>query len=94
MTLNSLFISVLNYLESLYINILIKWFYVPIYSSYQTRFYEEFGVIEWYPKMSVDNNGNVSFKISNQEGSNIKICIEGTANNGSFISEIKTINIK
>jgi len=69
-------------------------FYVPKYSSYQTRFFEEYGVINWCPKMSVDNNGKLSFKTSNQEAPNIKLFIEGTANDGSFISEIMTVNLK
>jgi hypothetical protein len=65
-------------------------FYAPKYSSYTTRFYKEYGAIEWLPNMSVDKNGTISFKISNQSGSDIKLFIEGTANNGSFISEVKT----
>jgi len=66
-------------------------FYAPKYSFYQSTFYKEYGVIEWLPNMSIDENGNISFKISNQSGSNIKLFIEGTANNGSFISEAKTV---
>jgi len=69
-------------------------FYVPKYNSYQTRFYQEYGVINWYPKMSVDNYGNLTFKMSHQEVRDIKLFIEGTANNGSFISEIKTLNLE
>jgi len=69
-------------------------FYAPKYNNYDSNFYREYGVINWLPKLSVDNNSKLSFKMSNVEGSNIKICIEGTANNGSFISEIKTIKIK
>ena len=67
-------------------------FYAPKYSYYQTKFFNEYGVIEWLPNMSVDENGNISFKISNHSGNNIKLFIEGTANNGSFISEVKTVN--
>ncbi len=66
-------------------------FYAPKYSFYHSTFYKEYGVIEWLPNMSIDENGNISFKISNQSGSNIKLFIEGTANNGSFISEAKTV---
>ncbi|MFH6768396.1 hypothetical protein V8G56_06595 [Gaetbulibacter aquiaggeris] len=71
-----------------------KTFYTPKYNSYQSRFYKEFGVIKWLPKLSLDENGNISFKIGNQEGPNIKLFIEGTANDGSFISEIKTVNLE
>jgi len=66
-------------------------FYTPKYNSYQSSFFKEYGVIGWFPDKSVDENGTISFKISNQSGSNVKVLIEGTANNGSFISEAKTI---
>jgi len=68
-------------------------FYAPKYNSYQSSFFKEYGVIDWFPDKSVDENGNISFKISNQSGSNIKLFIEGTANNGAFISEAKTVNL-
>jgi len=66
-------------------------FYAPKYSFYQSTFYKEYGVIEWLPNMSIDENGDISFKISNQSSNNIKLFIEGTANNGSFISEVKIV---
>ncbi|HKK12709.1 MAG TPA: hypothetical protein VJ945_07740, partial [Flavobacteriaceae bacterium] len=68
-------------------------FYAPKYSFYSTQFYREYGVVDWLPDMSVDKNGTISFKISNQQATDIKLFIEGTANNGSFISEVKTVNI-
>lgn len=71
-----------------------KTFYTPKYSSYESRFFKEYGVIKWLPKLSVDGNGEISVKISNQQGPNIKLFIEGTANNGSFISESKTVNLE
>ena len=68
-------------------------FYAPKYTSYQSKFFKEYGVIDWIPNMSVDENGTISFKISNQSGNNIKLFIEGTANNGSFISEVKSVTL-
>jgi hypothetical protein len=69
-------------------------FYAPKYTYYESSFYKEYGAIEWLPKLSVDEKGNISFKISNQVGSNMKLFIEGTANNGGFISEVKTVRIE
>jgi hypothetical protein len=63
---------------------------LPKYSSYTTNFYKEYGVIEGLPHMSVDEKGTISFKISNQSGPDIKLFIEGSANNGSYISEAKS----
>jgi len=67
-------------------------FYAPKYSNYESDFYKEYGVVDWLPSMSVDQNGTISFKISNQQATDIKLFIEGTANNGSFISEVKTVD--
>lgn len=67
-------------------------FYTPKYNSYQSTFFKEYGVIEWLPNMCIDEKDSISFKISNESGNNIKVFIEGIANNGSFISEMKTVN--
>lgn len=68
-----------------------KKFYVPLYPAYQTDFFEHFGVIDWMPKLNVDPQGNLNFKIA-PKTREIKLFIEGIANDGSFISEIKTIH--
>lgn len=68
-------------------------FYTPRYNSYQSSFFREYGVIDWFPALSVDEKGTISFKISNQAGSDIKLFVEGTADNGRFISEVKTVKI-
>jgi hypothetical protein len=39
----------------------------------------------------VDETGTISFKIHPNQTNNFKIFIEGTANNGSYISEAKVI---
>jgi len=67
-------------------------FYTPKYSYYQSNFYKEYGVIQWLPNISVNENKTVSFKIGNHVGNNINLFIEGTANDGSLISEVKTVN--
>lgn len=69
-------------------------FYVPKYSSYLSRFYNEYGVIQWFPKMKVDKNGRILFKIESHGKSSVKLFIEGTANNGSFISETRILQFE
>lgn len=68
-----------------------KAFYIPLYASYQSDFFEHFGVIDWFPKLKVDSQGNLNFKIAAKK-EHIKMYIEGVANDGSFISEVKTLN--
>lgn len=70
-----------------------KRFYVPLYSSYRSEFFNQYGVIGWIPNGQVDNNGNLTFKIPDKNIEQIKLFIEGTANKGSFISEEKIITI-
>lgn len=69
-----------------------KKFYVPLYPTYQNDFFEHFGVIDWFPKLKVDPQGHLNFKVA-AKTSIIKLFIEGIANDGSFFSEIKSINV-
>ena len=68
-----------------------KTFYAPLYSSYRSDFFNQYGVIEWIPNGQVDTNGNLTFKIVDKNIEQIKLFIEGTANKGGFISEEKVI---
>lgn len=69
-----------------------KEFYVPNYSSKQSDFFNELGVIGWYTSLALDSNGYLTIKIPSKELANVKLFIEGLTNNTSFISEI--IDIK
>jgi hypothetical protein len=70
-----------------------KKLYAPKYSYYQSQFYREFGVIDWFPNCKTDDLGNIIITIEMPKISDIKLQIEGIANNGSFISEEKHIII-
>lgn len=71
-----------------------KKFYTPEYSSYQGKFYKDYGVIGWFPRLTIQSDGNIEFKIPRQLIDSLSVSIEGTANDGSFISERKEINLK
>lgn len=70
-----------------------KTFYAPLYSSYRSDFFNKYGVIEWIPNGQIDSKGNLVFKIADKGIEQIKLFIEGTANEGSFISEEKIITV-
>jgi hypothetical protein len=70
-----------------------KTFYAPLYSSYRSDFFNQYGVIGWIPNGQLDNNGNLTFKILDKKIEQIKLFIEGTANQGGFISEEKIITL-
>ena len=68
-----------------------KEYYVPTYKDYTNNFYRDYGTIAWLPINTANNNGAFSFKLKNFLDNNITLFIEGTANDGSYISETKTI---
>ncbi|MEM5563533.1 hypothetical protein WNY78_00385 [Psychroserpens sp. AS72] len=70
-----------------------KTFYAPLYSSYRNEFFNKYGVIDWIPTGKIDSNGYFTFKIADKGIDQIKLFIEGTANEGSYISEEKIITL-
>ncbi|PRX56862.1 hypothetical protein [Flagellimonas meridianipacifica] len=62
-------------------------FYVPRYSSYESDFFEYFGVLDWLPQLKSDVNGLIKFKVSNAYSAGVKIFVEGITNQGSFVSQ-------
>ncbi|SDB63459.1 hypothetical protein SAMN03097699_2848 [Flavobacteriaceae bacterium MAR_2010_188] len=70
-----------------------KKFYAPLYSFYQTRFFKDYGVIDWQPKLKLGKDGTVKFKFADKYYESLQICIEGTAN-GAFISEIVEVDVQ
>lgn len=70
-----------------------KKFYKPIYASYTSDFYNEYGVIEWFPKVALNDKGELILNLNTGSSESINLYVEGIANNGDFISEVKTISI-
>ena len=68
-----------------------KKYYTPIYENYTSRFFKEYGTLDWFPNLKIDENGFVTFKILNTYTPDINIYIEGIVNGKTFISETKTI---
>jgi hypothetical protein len=71
-----------------------KKFYTPKYQSYTSQFYKEYGVIDWLPLNKIDKNGNLELNITNVPLNNFKVFIEGVTEDGTFIFEEKTVQIK
>lgn len=70
-----------------------KKFYAPKYQSYSNQFYNDYGVVDWIPNLKIDGNGIITFKISDNQQTNVSFYIEGTADNGKFLSEVKTLRL-
>lgn len=69
-----------------------KKFYIPKYAFYNTDFFNKYGVIDWLPINRINENGNSIFKIDFKKTTSLKLFIQGIANDGSFISEVRTVN--
>lgn len=69
-----------------------KKFYTPVYSSYHSDFYREYGVIDWLPNLTPDAQGMLNFTIYNTNAKSVTLFIEGIVNDSSFISEEKVIS--
>ena len=66
-------------------------FSIPYYSSYSNRQYLQYGVIGWFPDLSLNDKNEVEFKIPTTILDSIKLHIQGVLDNGNFISEERVI---
>ncbi|WP_282069766.1 hypothetical protein [Olleya namhaensis] len=71
-----------------------KQFYKPIYATYKSAFYNQYGIIDWLPINSLNYNNELVLKFKSFSVKNINLYIEGVTDDGTFISEVKTINIE
>ena len=68
-----------------------KRFYTPVYTSFQTDFFREYGVLNWVEGLKVNANGNLQFSIPGTMQTKIKLFIEGMTDKGQFMSEIISV---
>ncbi|MFS4469100.1 hypothetical protein [Maribacter sp. 2210JD10-5] len=69
-----------------------KEYYSPKY-DYGFELFSYLGAIHWEPELVLEGDSSVKFKIPDSGLNNIDFYIEGMGNDGSLISEIKTINL-
>ncbi|MFY0629019.1 MAG: hypothetical protein JXR05_01490 [Flavobacteriaceae bacterium] len=69
-----------------------KKYYTPIYSSYNSDFFKNYGVISWIPNVKFANDGTATFKIPRNYNDSMILHIEGIVNGTDIISQTKTIN--
>ena len=71
-----------------------KTFYTPKYSSYENRTFKDYGVISWHPQLNISQNFSTTIKVIDTKAEQVSFFIEGIADDGSLISEIKTLIIR
>ncbi|MDD7915028.1 hypothetical protein [Polaribacter ponticola] len=69
-----------------------KKYYNPIYNELNEENFKSYGVLNWVPNLTRDENGELSFKISNKFDGPINLYIEGIYKDGFLFSKIKTIS--
>lgn len=70
-----------------------KKFYAPVYSYYRSKFFQNYGVIDWYSDIKLNDKGQLVFKVKDTTNDEIKIFIEGVGNFGTFLVTNKLITI-
>ena len=71
-----------------------KKYYAPTYKNYTTSFFKEYGAIGWYPNLKFDEQGILTFKILNTDTPSVNLYMEGIVNDGTFVSETKTVTLQ
>jgi hypothetical protein len=71
-----------------------KTFYTPLYSSFDSTLFKNYGVIDWIPQLELNQNISSQLLIPDTKTKTIKLYIEGIADDGTLISEMKTLNIE
>ncbi|HET8808722.1 MAG TPA: hypothetical protein VFM65_00465 [Flavobacteriaceae bacterium] len=71
-----------------------KEFYAPKYTSYTKGYFADYGVIDWFPSMNLNKNGETTFRVYNTLQPKINLYIEGMTAEGALISETITLEIK
>jgi len=63
------------------------------YASTESKGFENFGVVDWEPLLTTDENGAFKFTIPRTDQKTLQFIIEGFSADGKLISEIKTITV-
>ncbi|WP_420575019.1 hypothetical protein [Kordia sp.] len=71
-----------------------KEYYTPKYASYLNNTFEKYGAISWIPELKLTKSEATNFKIYDTRTKTITLFIEGISENGEFISEKRTIQVR
>jgi hypothetical protein len=70
-----------------------KSYYAPKYVYYKSKFFKEYGVIDWIPDVTLDTSNAINIKVHDTKATQIKLFIEGVTSEGRYISEEKVISV-
>ncbi|WP_298900855.1 hypothetical protein [uncultured Psychroserpens sp.] len=69
-----------------------KQYYTPKYQFYNTKFFNEYGTLDWKPNLKVAKDGMIRFKIKNSTIEGINLYINGIINGNELLTEVKMID--
>lgn len=61
--------------------------YKPDYNSYSSPDFTHYGVVDWFPSVSLESNGKTTLKVINTLQPGVLLYIEGMTKKGALISE-------
>jgi hypothetical protein len=70
-----------------------KKYYVPKYSSENSDFFKDYGVIDWKPDLTLSENGTISFKIK-KPVVDYQLIIQGVSTNGTLVNDTKKVSLE
>lgn len=70
-----------------------KKFYVPKYHDFNNEFFKNYGVIDWFPKNKINEDGTLNLRFKNTLQNQVSLFLEGVTGDGKFISKEITINV-
>jgi hypothetical protein len=65
----------------------VKEFYTPIYASYRSQAFKDYGIIHWSPRVSISNTGSDTIKTVNTNLDEISFYVEGVSSDGTVFSQ-------
>lgn len=66
----------------------------PLYQSTSSDYFEEYGVLGWYPNLNPNDEGKIEFTIPNSYKGEVNLYINGMDTNGNLFHEVKTITLE
>ncbi|KGO88912.1 hypothetical protein [Flavobacterium suncheonense] len=66
----------------------------PKYANFNDPGFQNYGTIQWLPKVLTDSDGTFTFSIPNFNQEKVKIILEGIDSDGQILSETKIIEVK
>jgi len=66
-------------------------YYTPKYSSYNSNFFRDYGVVGWFPELKFNAQGELNIKIPDTGTAVLLLGLEGVVNNNTTVSEVLEI---